>query len=83
MKPDDFCEYTVELQKGQTLRFNRQSAKGLDILVVEARGQRPIGEAYPAPVTGRVTLRIRWEGWTPVKGEAHKARPFYARLGVE
>lgn len=82
LKARDFCEYSVELQKGQVISFDPLRAKGLDVRVVEGKREVPIGTAFTAAQGGRRLIRVVWDGWNPRPREALKPREFYVRLAI-
>jgi hypothetical protein len=82
LKADEFCEYSVELQKGQALVFDPAGAKGLDVLLVNGSTPRSIGTAFIADRSGRQLVRVVWTGGKPTQAHALKARAFYVRMTI-
>ena len=82
LKAQDFCEYSIELQKGQVISFDPLRAKGLDVKVVEGKREIQIGTAFTAGRGGRRFIRVVWDGWKPRPSEALKPREFYVRLAI-
>jgi hypothetical protein len=82
LRAKEFCEYSVELQKGQALSFDRARAKGLDVLLVEGATPHSIGTTFTATRSGKQLVRVVWAGWNPPPADALKPREFYVRLAI-
>ncbi len=82
LRATEFCEYRVELQKGQALSFDRSLAKGLDVLLVDGGQAKPIDSVFIAPESRRRLVRVVWSGWHPRAADSMKPREFYVRLGI-
>ncbi|MEG3159356.1 hypothetical protein U1763_02465 [Sphingomonas sp. LB2R24] len=77
-----FCEFNIDLQKGQSLSFDSRHARGLDVQVVNRSGSHPMTPVYLAALPGRQVIRISWAGWDPKGAAALKPRPFFVRLDI-
>lgn len=82
LRAKDFCEYAVELQKGQALTFDRKRSQGLNVLVIEGRATQPLDQLFIAQRTGKQVIHVVPEGWRPKPGETLKPRAFYVRLDI-
>lgn len=82
LRARDFCEYSVELQKGQALSFDRVGSKGLDVLILEHGETKSIGTNFAAMNSGKQLVRVVWQGWNPKPADELKPRKFYVRLAI-
>jgi hypothetical protein len=80
MLTTQFCDFNVDLRKGQRLEFNRRKASGLALATLDANGLQLFKGTLTADSTRRYVVRVAWTG--PLVPHETSARPFYVRLDI-
>ena len=74
------CQYSLDLNAGQSLSFDRARSRGLAVEVIEGERATAINPVFRPAKAGAIEVRVRWDGWNPKPAEALRPRKFYVRL---
>lgn len=82
MRPEDHCDFTIDLQAGQHLAFDSRSARGLDVRISEGGQSLPLPADFKPSHSGPQSVSVSWKGWNPPPSQPLRFRPFFVRLDV-